>query len=158
MGTACIAQGAQAQCSVVTWWVGWGWDGREIGEGRNLRVQTADSRPCTAEANATLQSNCASIKQTKKVCHKDYICCKAWDIYSFLNFIYFLIDGILLYNFMLVSAIQQYESVIILYIYIYTCIYMCIYIYIYIYVFSFEPPLPLLHPTPLGHHRAPYVI
>ena len=58
------------------------------------------------------------------------------------NFIYFLIGGKLLYNFVLISAVQQCESIIIIYIYAY------IYIYVYIYIPSLLslPPLP---PSPL---------
>ena len=46
----------------------------------------------------------------------------------------------MLYNIVLVSAVQSGESVI------------CIYIYIY--SLALESPSPATHPTPLGHHRA----
>ena len=57
---------------------------------------------------------------------------------TFFSLLYFLIGGKLLYNVVLVSAIQQCKSVIILYIYELSSL-------------SNFPPLP--HPTPLGHHR-----
>ena len=49
----------------------------------------------------------------------------------------------MLYNIVLVSAVQQLKSVIIIYIYIHTHI---------LSLFSLSPHS---HPTPLGHHRAP---
>ena len=55
-------------------------------------------------------------------------------------FIYFLIGRKLFYKVMLVSAVQQSRSVII----------------IHRYISSLPlPSLPSSHPTPLGHHRAP---
>ena len=54
---------------------------------------------------------------------------------SFLNFVYFLTGGKLLYNFVLVFAIQCESAII-----------------IYKYPFPPEPPSSP-HPTPLGHHR-----
>ena len=57
----------------------------------------------------------------------------------FIFFIYFLISGKLLYDFVLVSSIQQYKSVIILYIYIPSHLSLCL----------------LLTSHPVGHHRVP---
>ena len=53
--------------------------------------------------------------------------------------ILFLIGGKLLYNVVLVSAIQQCESVMIM----------------YIFSLPLEPPSPSPLSTPLGHYRAP---
>ena len=54
-------------------------------------------------------------------------------------FFFFLIGGKLLYNVVLVSAIQQCESVIIM----------------YIFSLPLEPPSPPSLSTPLGYYRAP---
>ena len=52
---------------------------------------------------------------------------------------HFLIGGELLYSFVLASALQQRESVIVL----------------YVYSFSPEPLSNPHHPTPVGLHRSP---
>ena len=69
-----------------------------------------------------------------------------------LFLIYFLIEGKLLYNVAMVSAIKQCEPVnfIYVYVYIYICVCVCVYIYIYeIYIASFLSFPPLLHNSPL---------
>ena len=71
-------------------------------------------------------------------------------------FYLFLIGGKLLYNFVLVSAVQQHESVILIYIYV--SLYIYIYMSTYVYISTSLPSLSSLsspHLTPLGHHRAP---
>ena len=64
-------------------------------------------------------------------------------------FYLFLIGGKLLYNFVLVSAVQQHESVIL--IYIYMCLYIYIYIYVYICIYIYIPSLPLFPLLPSSH-------
>ena len=57
-------------------------------------------------------------------------------------FYLFLIGGKLLYNFVLVSAVQQHESVILIYIYVSLYIYIYICLHMYIYLHPFPPSLP----------------
>ena len=57
----------------------------------------------------------------------------------------------MLYNVVLVSAIQYVNH----YIYIYLYIYLSIYIYIYIPSLLYLPATAPLHPILLGHHRVP---
>ena len=61
--------------------------------------------------------------------------------------IYFLIGGKLLYNVVLVSAIQQCKLAIIIHVCVYTYIYVCVYIYISLPSFLSLPPLSLSHPS-----------
>ena len=54
MGICCIAQGAQQGALLQPGGVGWGGGTREVQEGGDIHIPTADSHCCMAETDTAL--------------------------------------------------------------------------------------------------------